>query len=149
MKSGGNQRLTPDRAAAQRDREAAFARLSRVRGATVIGAGALTAAIAAVVSAVAPGRTLGAKAPAQRTASAPKTSRTHVSALVMPPLEKPGQLGLQGPASPPQSSPQSQGTQSQSSQSQSQPQPQAQTQTQSAPAPAPAPQPAPVVSGGS
>jgi hypothetical protein len=136
--------MTPDRAAAQRGREAAFARISRVRGATVIGAGALTAAIAGVVSAVAPGRTLGGKAPTQSTVSASTTTRPHTSALVMPPLENPGQLGLQGPSSPPQSSApsQPQGTQPQGTQPQGT-QPQVQTQTQSAPAPAP------VVSGGS
>jgi hypothetical protein len=135
---GSNQRLSPDRAAAQREREAAFARIGRVRGATVIGAGALTAAIAGVVSAVAPGHTLGAKAPVT-TASASNAARVRTTALVMPPLDKPGQLGLQGPSSPPQSA-QPQGTQ---------PQPQVQTQTQSAPAPAPQSAPAPVVSGGS
>jgi hypothetical protein len=130
-----NGRLTRDRAAALREREAALARLSRVRGATVIGAGALTVAIAGVVSAVAPGRTLGAKAPPQTSASASSAARAHTTALVMPPLANPGQLGLQGPSSPPQSA-QPQGTQ---------PQPQVQTQTQSAPPAAPAP----VVSGGS
>ena len=132
MTSVSNQRLSPDRAAAQREREAAFARIGRVRGATVIGAGALTAAIAGVVSAVAPGHTLGAKAPVT-TASASNATRVRTTALVMPPLDKPGQLGLQGPSSPPQSA-QPQGTQ---------PQP------QSAPAPAPQSAPAPVVSGGS
>jgi hypothetical protein len=136
---GSNQRLSPDRAAAQRVRESAFARIGRVRGATVIGAGALTAAIAGVVSAVAPGRTLGAKAPSPATATSSSATRARTTTLVMPPLDNPSQLGLQGPASPPQSS-QSQGTQ---------PQPQVQTQTQSAPAPAPQSAPAPVVSGGS
>lgn len=108
----------------------------------MIGAGALTAAIAGVVSAVAPGRTLGAKAPTTSTTSASKATRPHTTALVMPPLENPGQLGLQGPASPPQGT-QPQGTQPQGTQ------PQPQTQTQSAPAPAPQPAPAPAVSGGS
>jgi hypothetical protein len=101
-----------DRSSAQRLRDAALARISRVRTATVIAAGALTAAIAGIVSAVAPGRTLGTKPPA-----------THASTrLVMPPLENPGQLGLQGPSSPPQSAPAA---------------PQTQTQTQPAPQPAP------------
>lgn len=135
MTSGGsNQRLSSDRAAAQRVRESAFARIGRVRGATVIGAGALTAAIAGLVSAVAPGHTLGAKARPPATATSSRTTRAGTTALVMPPLDNPSQLGLQGPASPPQ------GTQ---------PQPQVQTQTQSAPAPAPQSAPAPVVSGGS
>jgi hypothetical protein len=137
---GRKQRLSPDRAAAQRAREAAFARLSRVRGATVIGAGALTAAIAGVVSAVAPGRTLGAKTPATA-ASASTASRPRTTALVMPPLENPGQLGLQGPGIAPQGT-QPQGTQPQGTQPQgTQPQPQTQSP--------PATQAPTVVSGGS
>lgn len=143
-----------DRVAAQRSREAAFARIGRVRGLTILGAGALTAAIAAVVSAVAPGRTLGAKTVAtvatHHSARVSRTrSSTHPGALKMPPLASPSQLGLGGPGAPPQASSQPQ---------QSSPAPQTQTQSQpSAPAPQssapvqPAPQsaPGPVVSGGS
>jgi hypothetical protein len=87
----------------------------------VIGAGALTAAIAGIVSAVAPGRTLGTK-PHTTAALVQRGGR-----LVMPPLASPGQLGLQAPNSPPQAAPP------------------AQAQTQAAPAPV---QPAPT-SGGS
>jgi hypothetical protein len=141
--STGYKGPTPDRTAAQRDREAAFARIGRVRGATLIGAATLTAAIAAVVSAVAPGRTLGAKEPGHVTTVASRTASTHTGPLVMPPLENPSQLGLRGPANPPRP----QGTAPQGTAPQGT-QPQAQTQTQSAPAPQPA-APAPVVSGGS
>lgn len=118
-----------------------------MRGATLIGAAALTAAIAAVVSAVAPGRTLGAKQPGHVTTVASRAASTHTGPLVMPPLESPSQLGLRGPANPPQSqgtAPQGtapQGTAPQGTQ------PQAQTQTQSAPIPPPPPPT--VVSGGS
>ncbi|MGH2869693.1 MAG: hypothetical protein ACRDNK_19265 [Solirubrobacteraceae bacterium] len=118
----------PDRAAAQRQREAALARLTRVRGVTLIGAAALTAAVAGVVSA-ASGRTLGAKhyiggtrASVQRPAAPAK----------LPPLASASQLGLGAPASAPQ------------------PVPSAPPQAQ-VPAPQSAPQsaPAPAVSGGS
>lgn len=141
----------PDRVAAQRSREAAFARIGRVRGLTILGAGALTAAIAAVVSAVAPGRTLGAKTVAtvavvtHHSGRVSRTASTH-SALKMPPLASPTQLGLGGPGAPPQASSQPQ----QSSPAQTQTQTQTQTQS-SAPAPqssAPV-QSGPVVSGGS
>ncbi len=110
------------------------------------------AAIAAVVSAVAPGRTLGAKAPSSTTTVASRTTRAHTGPLVMPPLENPGQLGLQGPASPPQQGTAPQGTTPQGTAPQgTAPQDTAPQGTQpqaSAPAPQPA-APAPVVSGGS
>ncbi len=119
---------TPDRLAAQRARDAALDRVSRVRGMTILGAGALTAAFAAVVSAVAPGHTLGAKLPASApTVVARQTPGT--GSPKMPPLASPSQLGLQSPGGAPQAAPQT-----------AQP---AQAQQQAAP-----PQPAPV-SGGS
>jgi hypothetical protein len=125
----------PDRAAAQRKRKAAFARLSRVRGVTLIGAGALTAAVAGVVSA-ASGRTLGAKHYVRASATVAKVpgnaGSTHAA---MPPLASAGQLGLGAPGSAPQSAPPAQ------------PQTQA-AAPQSAPAPAQS-APAPAVSGGS
>jgi hypothetical protein len=121
----------PDRAAAQRKREAAFARLARLRGVTLIGAGALTAAVAGVVSA-ASGRTLGAKHSVPASGSVAKVSghagSTHAT---MPPLASAGQLGLGAPGSAPQSAP--------SSQANANAQAQAQAQAQ----------PAPAVSGGS
>ena len=54
-----------DRAAAVRQRDAALRRIGRVRGWTIAGAGALTAAIAVAVSAALPGRTLGARTAAK------------------------------------------------------------------------------------
>lgn len=98
-----------------------MARLSRVRGLTVIAAGALTAAVAGVVS-VASGRTLGAK----RVAPVAKVSAAAPARVTMPPLASAGQLGLGAPGSAPQAAPV--------------PQPQPQVQ---------ASQSAPAVSGGS
>jgi hypothetical protein len=114
----------------------------------MIGAAALTAAIAAFVSAVAPGRTLRAKS-VQTVASS--ATAGHSTALVMPPLANPGQLGLQGPASPPQgTAPQGtapQGTAPQGTAPQGTA-PQG-TQPQSSPAPVQQSAPSTVVSGGS
>lgn len=133
----------PSRAVAQRERDAALSRVSRVRRLTVFGAGALTAALAAVVSAAA-GRTLGAKTPLTTHPLVAKRTRGSTALPKMPPLASPRALGLRAPSSAPQAAPQ---TQTQA------PAPQTQTQTQpAAPAPQPvapaAPQPAPV-SGGS
>ena len=70
----------------------------------LIGAAALTGAIAAVVSAVAPGRSLGDKAKgAASGATVPAAKRS--SRAEMPPLASPGALGLQSPAEAPQSAP--------------------------------------------
>ena len=129
-----------DRSAAQRQREAAFARIGRVRGWTIVGAGALTAAAAAAVSAAVPGHTLGAKT-ANPAVAKVSSGRAAVS-LRMPPLATPSQLGLRGPAGAPTAPSQPQAA--------PQPQPQAAPQPQPQAAPQPQPQPAPAaVSGGS
>jgi len=127
----------PDRAAAQRDRDAALTRVSRVRRITIVGAGALTAALAAVVSAVAPGRSLGAKTPVHAPTVVVRQARART--IRMPPLASPNQLGLQAPGAAPQAAPQ---TQTQAQTQASAPPAQAQPQQQAAPQPAP-------VSGGS
>jgi hypothetical protein len=112
--------------AAQRARDATLRRVSRVRAMTILGAGGLTVALAAFVSAVAPGRTLGAKVSVGLgTVTAGRTT-TPTASRTLPPLASPSQLGLQSPDGAPQAAPSPA------------PQPQA----------APAPQPAPV-SGGS
>jgi hypothetical protein len=109
MTTDPHPRPRPDRIAAQRNREAAFARISRVRGASILGAGALTAAVAAVVSAVAPGHSLGAKARGRTAVASTKTTpaaRVNAgSSSRLPPLASAGQLGLQAPSSAPQSDP--------------------------------------------
>ena len=145
------------RQAAQRNREAALARISRVRGLVIVGAGALTAAVAGVVSAVAPGRTLGAKEPARGSTPVGRVAKAAVPSTQarMPPLASPRQLGLQAPGSPPQSAPNSQPSapsQPPAPTQQSAPAPQqpAPAPQQSAPAaPAQAPSSSAAVSGGS
>ena len=94
----------PDRATAQRKREAAFARLTRVRAITIAGAGALTAVVAGVVSS-ASGHTLGAKH-AVRTASVTRRAAAGpIKAVTLPPLASARQLGLRRPSASPQSVP--------------------------------------------
>jgi hypothetical protein len=127
-------------------RDAALARLSRTRRWVIAGAAVLTAGFAALVSAVAPGRSLASKKSSSGTeteaASASSSARGSSSAIPrMPPPANPSELGLQGPSQAPSSVP---------DQSQSQ-------QQQSAPSPAPSAAPpqsssgggGPVVSGGS
>lgn len=138
----------PDRATAQRNRDAALARLSRVRAATIAGAGVLTAAVAGVVSS-ASGHTLGKRPTAAATVTtAARTTTATRAGQAMPPLASARQLGLQRPSSAPGgddggSAPAPQATA---------PAPQPQTAAPQAAAPqpvAPQPAPAPAVSGGS
>lgn len=94
--------------AAQRERDAALRRISRTRRWTIIAAAGLTAGFAALVSAVAPGKNFkaGARAAVVPGPSAAKRSPgAHSSLPPMPPLASPGKLGLQAPATPPQSVP--------------------------------------------
>lgn len=134
MSTGSYPGPRPDRAAAQLKREAALARLTRVRGITIAGAGALTAVVAGVVSS-ASGHTLGAKHVLRSAAPAPRAAAPSSRTAKLPPLASARQLGLGAPGAAPQPAPQGPAG------------PQAQ-----APAPQPvAPQaaPAPAVSGGS
>jgi hypothetical protein len=145
MSTGAYPGPRPDRAAAQRTRDAAFARISRVRRRVIIGAGAATAAVAGLVSAVAHGRTLSTKgthgAPA---ASRPAPRSSGVATVAqMPPLASPSQLGLSGPGSAPQSDPQSQQT------SPSSPAPSSSGSSQSAPSAPVQSSPSAATSGGS
>jgi hypothetical protein len=128
---------------AQRARDRALRRVGRVRGMAIVGAGALTAGLAGLVSAVAPGRTLTARtkiAAAPRTAR-PAPRRPSNRALKMPPLASASALGLQAPGAAPQpAAPSDQGAPSGNSGATAPSQ-------QSAPAPQPAPvtpQPQPV-----
>ena len=92
----------PDRATAQRNRDAALARLTRVRAVTIAGAGVLTAAVAGVVSS-ASGHTLG-KRPAtdgHRDDRAPGRRPASRRGQAMPPLASARQLGLRRPSSAP------------------------------------------------
>jgi len=126
------------------ERDAALVRVSRARRWMIAGAAALSAAIAALVSSTAPGHTLGSRgqATASTTGSA-RSASSIASSKTLPPLASPGELGLQGPSSVPQSAATvSPATPDPSQSSQASPNP-----VQAAPAPAPTP--APVVSGGS
>jgi len=149
-----DQPLRSDRSRAVLMRDAAVARVSRTRRWVIAGAAVLTAGFAALVSAVAPGRSVssskaagGAVSSASASGATSSASGAGSSIPRMPAPASAGDLGLQSPdqvPSPDQSQPQS---------VPSQPQPDPQ------PAPAPAPQAAPfpqssgggggVVSGGS
>jgi hypothetical protein len=142
------------------ERDAALDRIGRTRRWVLAGTAALTAAAAGLVSAIAPGRSLGAK-PAGASESAVSTTAAtsshpaaRATAPQMPPLADPSSLGLSGPSQPPSASTtdnsaatsaaaQSAASQAQSAASQAQ---SAAAQSQAAPAPAPQP---PVVSGNS
>lgn len=137
-----------DKSRAALARDAAISRIGRTRRWVIVGTAALTAGFAALVSAVAPGRSLASKSTG-RTATASTGARassrsSSVTAIPQfPPAANPSSLGLQSPNQPPQSVP-------------SQPQTTTSAPAPSAPAPQPAaPQPAPqsggggVVSGGS
>ncbi len=94
---------------AQLERDAALQRVTRTRRFVIGGAAALSAGIAALVSAIAPGHSLGANkavasgtdTPASTATSGAATARASVSAKKMPPLAKPSDLGLTGPPSGP------------------------------------------------
>jgi hypothetical protein len=132
---------------AQLERDAALERVSRTRRWMILAAGALSAAFAALVSAIAPGHSLSGRAQAQtlsagRVGAAARTSG-RASSTRMPPLASPADLGLQGPSQNPQapSDPSQAAAQSAPSSSGA--------SVQNPAAVAPAPTPAPVVSGGS
>jgi hypothetical protein len=144
----------PDRATAQRKREAALARLTRVRALTIAGAGALTAVVAGVVSS-ASGHTLGASHAIRTAAVTPRAASARSKAVGMPPLANARQLGLRRPSASPQPVPQQDpNAQAQAAAPQAAaPQPvapQSVAPQAAAPQPvAPQPAPAPAVSGGS
>ncbi len=140
-----------DKSRAALARDAAISRIGRTRRWVIVGTAALTAAFAALVSAVAPGRSLASKSTGRTstttagTGARARSSSSSVTAIPQfPPAANPSSLGLQSPNQPPQSVP-------------SQPQTTTSAPAPSAPAPQPAaPQPAPqsgggggVVSGGS
>ncbi|HET9105027.1 MAG TPA: hypothetical protein VFN55_16875 [Solirubrobacteraceae bacterium] len=139
----------PDRATAQRNRDAALARLARVRTVTIAGAGVLTAAVAGVVSS-ASGHTLGKRTVTTAAVTPRASTSSSRSGQTLPPLASARQLGLGRPGSAPGGD---DGGASQPSASQPQAtQPQATQPQATQPAPqtvAPQPAPAPAVSGGS
>ena len=94
----------PARTAAQRRRDAMLARVTRTRWVTVAGAGGLSAALAALVGAVAPGRSSASTSREAVTSHATVTA-AHARAPAMPPAADAAQLGLQPPGSAPQAPP--------------------------------------------
>src|SRR5437764_10707941 len=131
-----NQR--PDAARAVLARDLAFGRIHRTRRWLIVGAAGMTAGLAALASALLPGKSLGAKRSATATSRPSGSSATRSSATPqLPAPADPAQLGLQGPSAGP--------TPSQPT-PQSQPAPQ---QSQPTPAPAPSGGGGAVVSGGS
>jgi hypothetical protein len=149
------------RSAAQVDRDQALIRVSRTRRLVLGAATALTAGIAALVSAVAPGKTSASTAGHSVRSAAPGFRASAASSNRMPPLATPTELGLgagEAPKAAPSPSSGSGGSSSGSSQSQAAA-PQAQSVAPPAQSVAPPvqqqpvqPQPAPsapVVSGGS
>src|SRR5690242_3727235 len=147
MISAPNQVGSGVRPLAASERDAALRRVSRVRRWIFGGATALSAAIAALVSSVAPGHTLHGKSESAQpgatdaggSGSAATQPRTQRTAAHFPALASPADLGLQAPSGAPQPAPSA-------SQSSSAPAP---AQAAPVPQPAPVPAPAPAVSGGS
>ncbi len=87
---------------AQLERDAALNRVGHVRRWTIIGAAALTAAFAALVSAVAPGRTLRSRTYARGLVTSGARARPASVSTQMPPLASPSELGLNAPGEAPQ-----------------------------------------------
>ena len=130
-------------AVAQLERDAALGRVGRTRRWLIAGAAGLTAAFAALVSAVAPGRTVAARSQPGGVTEA-RTSSPSASSTAMPPPASPSRLGLRSPEQPPQAASLPPPAASVPPQAPSDP-----SQAAPPPTPAPAPVPAPAVSGGS
>jgi hypothetical protein len=113
------------------ERDAALVRVGRTRRFVIVATAALTAAVAALVSAVAPGRSLGAKAQTTPATAARVAAPSSGSATApgLPPLASPGSLGLQGPSEAPQPVPDQSQAPSDPSQGQAQPAPAASPQS--------------------
>jgi hypothetical protein len=106
---GREQRMTTDdnRSRAVLARDAAFARVRRTRRWVIAGAAALTAGFAALVSAVAPGRSLASKSAVRTEASTGSSSARQGSTAIpqLPPAANPDTLGLGGASQQPQTAP--------------------------------------------
>src|ERR1700752_4083196 len=91
-----------DRAAATSRRDAALARLKLARWVTFLAAAGLSGGFAALVSALAPGKTLAQIHPA--VTPAPATTPATPPPKI-PRLQTPAELGLQAPSGAPQAAP--------------------------------------------
>src|SRR5213082_3524814 len=90
----------PDAARAVVARDLAFGRIQRTRRWLVVGAAGLTAGLAALASALLPGKSLGAKTRSESSTTTPSRSSTAKPSSATPQLPAPAdgaQLGLQGP----------------------------------------------------
>jgi hypothetical protein len=106
---GREQRMTTNdnRSRAVLARDAALARVRRTRRWVIAGAAALTAGFAALVSSVAPGRSLTSKSEVRAEASTGSSSARAGSSAVprLPPAANPNALGLGGSSQQPQTTP--------------------------------------------
>lgn len=93
------------RSAAQLRRDAMIARVTRARWLTAAGAGALSAAVALLVSAVASGRSAAKAGEGSTTGTTGKAAPRARQTATMPPAANAAQLGLQPPGSSPQAPP--------------------------------------------
>jgi hypothetical protein len=94
--------MSPNTSRAALVRDAALVRVRRTRRWVILSTAALTAGFAALVSAVAPGRSLAAKTSSAGTASSANASVSGSSAIpAMPPAANGAALGLQGPSQAP------------------------------------------------
>ena len=98
-------RAGDDRRLAALQRDAALTRISRVRRGLIVATAALTAGVAALVSAITPGRSSGAVRAASSSVAAVSSGASHGSSLTMPAPAGPSELGLQGPGQAPQAAP--------------------------------------------
>ncbi|MHB8657161.1 MAG: hypothetical protein ACYC91_04280 [Solirubrobacteraceae bacterium] len=94
----------PSRQMAQMQRDAALRRASHVRLGAVGASAALTAGLAAVVSAIVPGGSSAQTKLAASPRAAPAAQRSASLSTKMPPLKSGSQLGLQASGAPPGSS---------------------------------------------
>jgi hypothetical protein len=93
----------PKRSLTSGDRDAALARVGRTRRWLLAGAAALTAGLAALASALVPGRSLASKHPTTTTGTTgPAKTPTRKTEPALPPPASLTQLGLQAPSQAPQ-----------------------------------------------
>ncbi len=94
MAMPGDPRNRFDRASAALERDAALGRIGRARGWLIAGVAALTAALAALASALLPGKSLGAKPHSTVIASRPAARGAHAPAPPLPAPDGPAALGI-------------------------------------------------------
>jgi hypothetical protein len=93
----------PKRSLTSGDRDAALVRVARTRRWLLGGAAALTAGLAALASALVPGRSLASKHPTTTTGTTgPAKTPTRKTEPALPPPASLAQLGLQAPSQAPQ-----------------------------------------------